>query len=186
MSAFECHFQALEETLPQIAFRLGDMATVVQRDDYIGGKVVAALMRVWLEGWLKKRGIEYAVADSTQMPPDFFLDPNDKTHNLLEVKAFYSSRAPAFDIADFRTYAGELLKKPYMLDVDYLVFSYSMSDIGIVTITNIWLKKVWGITRAMESVSTGFWPLTLQIKGRACQQNQACKVDGQNFQIPAL
>ena len=150
--------QELKNALPQIAFRLGDMATVVQRDDYIGGKVVATLMRSWLEGWLKKRGIEYAVADSAQMPPDFFLDPDDRTHDLLEVKAFNRSASPGFDIAEFAMYSEEIINEPYMLDVDYLIFGYDMSDEGEVTIKDVWMKKVWEITRRM-----GEWPLNMQI-----------------------
>ena len=71
-----------------------------------------------------------------------------------------------------------------MLDVDYLVFSYSMSDIGIVTITNIWLKKVWEITRAMESVSTGFWPLTLQIKEGHVNKIRPAKWTGKTSKFP--
>ncbi len=93
------------------------------------------------------------------MPPDFFLNPDDKTKNLLEVKAFNRSASPGFDIADFRMYQSEIIEKPFMLDVDYLIFGYDMSDEGVVTIKDIWLKKVWEITRRMED-----WPINLQIK----------------------
>lgn len=64
-----------------------------------------------------------------------------------------------FDIADFRMYAEEIIDKPYMLDVDYLIFGYDMSKDGIVTIKDVWLKKVWEITRRMEN-----WPINLQVK----------------------
>ena len=93
------------------------------------------------------------------MPPDFFLNPDDKTKNLLEVKAFNRSASPGFDIADFRMYEEEIIDKPYMLDVDYLIFGYDMSDAGIVTIRDLWIKKVWQISRRMEG-----WALNLQIK----------------------
>ena len=53
----------------------------------------------------------------------------------------------------------EIIEKPYMLNVDYLIFGYDMSESGIVTIKDLWLKKVWEITRRMEN-----WPLNLQIK----------------------
>jgi len=46
-----------------------------------------------------------------------------------------------------------------MLDVDYLIFGYDMSDEGIVTIQDVWLKKVWEITRRMKN-----WPVNLQVK----------------------
>ena len=46
-----------------------------------------------------------------------------------------------------------------MLDVDYLIFGYDMSDDGVVTIKDVWLKKVWQITRRMEN-----YPINLQVK----------------------
>lgn len=138
----------------QIKFCLGDVNIIVKQRDVVGN-----IMQEWLQGWLDKRGIEYAPSENTQMPPDFFLNPDDKTKNLLEVKAFNRNRGPGFDIADFRMYEEEIINKPYMLNVDYLIFGYDMSDDGVVTIKNVWLKKVWEITRRMED-----WSINLQIK----------------------
>lgn len=138
----------------QIKFFLGDVDIVVKQKDVVGN-----ILQEWLQGWLDKRGIEYAPSENTQMPPDFYLNPDDKTKDLLEVKAFNRSASPGFDIADFRMYEEEIIEKPYMLNVDYLIFGYDMSDDGIVTIKDIWLKKVWEITRRMEG-----WPLNLQVK----------------------
>lgn len=138
----------------QIKFYLGDVNIIVRQRDVVGN-----IMQEWLQGWLDKRGIDYAPDENSQMPPDFFLNPDDKTRNLLEVKAFNRSSNPGFDIADFRMYAEEILEKPYMLDVDYLIFGYDMSDDGIVTIKDVWLKKVWEITRRMED-----YPINLQVK----------------------
>ena len=53
----------------------------------------------------------------------------------------------------------EIIEKPYMLNVDYLIFGYDMSDDGIVTIKDLWLKKVWEITRRMDG-----WSINLQVK----------------------
>ena len=39
--------QKLKNMLPQIAFRLGDMATVVQRDNYIGGERPVPPVLAW-------------------------------------------------------------------------------------------------------------------------------------------
>ena len=83
----------------------------------------------------------------------------DRTQDLLEVKAFNIESNPGFDIADFRMFIEEIVEKPYMLDADYLIFGYDMSDDGFVRIKNLWLKKVWKITRRMED-----WALHLQIK----------------------
>lgn len=138
----------------QIRFFLGDVDIIVKQKDVVGN-----IIQEWLQGWLDKRGIEYAPSENTQMPPDFFLNPDDLTKGLLEVKAFNRSASPGFDIADFRMYEEEIIDKPYMLDVDYLIFGYDMSDEGIVTIKDLWIKKVWQITRRMED-----WALNLQIK----------------------
>lgn len=138
----------------QIKFYLGDVDIIVKQKDVVGN-----IMQEWLQGWLDARGIEYAPSENTQMPPDFFLNPDDRTKNLLEVKAFNRNGSPGFDIADFRMYAIEIQEKPYMLDVDYLIFGYDMSDDGIVTIKDVWLKKVWEITRRMEN-----YPINLQVK----------------------
>lgn len=138
----------------QIKFYLGDVNIIVKQKDVVGN-----IMQEWLQGWLDARHIEYAPSENTQMPPDFFLNPDDKTKGLLEVKAFNRNGSPGFDIADFRMYASEIQEKPYMLDVDYLIFGYDMSDDGIVTIKDVWLKKVWQITRRMEN-----YPINLQVK----------------------
>lgn len=138
----------------QIKFYLGDVSIIVKQRDVVGN-----IMQEWLQGWLDARNIEYAPSENSQMPPDFFLDPDDKTKGLLEVKAFNRSGSPGFDIADFRMYAEEIQEKPYMLDVDYLIFGYDMSDSGVVTIKDVWLKKVWQITRRMEN-----YPINLQVK----------------------
>lgn len=138
----------------QIKFFLGDVDIIVKQKDVVGN-----IIQEWLQGWMDKRGIEYALNDNIQMPPDFFLNPDDKTTDLLEVKAFNSSASPGFDIADFRMYEEEIIEKPYMLNVDYLIFGYDMSDDGVVTIKDLWLKKVWEITRRMDG-----WSINLQVK----------------------
>ncbi len=138
----------------QIKFILGDVNIIVRQKDVVGN-----IMQEWLQGWLDARGIEYAPSENTQMPPDFFLNPDDRTKGLLEVKAFNRNGSPGFDIADFRMYASEIQEKPYMLDVDYLIFGYDMRDDGVVTIKDVWLKKVWQITRRMEN-----YPINLQVK----------------------
>lgn len=138
----------------QIKFHLGDVDIIVRQKDVVGN-----IIQEWLQGWLDKRDIEYAVNDNTQMPPDFFLNPDDLTTGLLEVKAFNRNASPGFDIAEFRMYEEEVQNKPYMLYVDYLIFGYDMSPDGVVTIKDLWLKKVWQITRSMTE-----WPINLQVK----------------------
>lgn len=45
-------------------------------------------------------------------------------------------------------YEEEIIEKPYMLHVDYLIFCYDMSDDGIVTIKDLRQKKFGKIPAA--------------------------------------
>lgn len=138
----------------QIRFFLGSVDIIVKQRDVVGN-----IMQEWLEGWLKKNNIEYAPNPNTQMPPDVYLDPSDKTSNLLEVKAFNYDATPGFDIADFNAYQQEIVDKPYMLHVKYLIFGYVMTEDGFVIIKKLWLKDVWNMCRPMAK-----WSLNLQVK----------------------
>ena len=140
----------------QIRFYLGDVDIVVRQRDVVGN-----IIQEWLEGWLKHNNIYYKPNVNSQMPPDIYLS-EDKTKNLLEVKAFNADASPAFDIADFKAYAREIIEKPYMLHTKYLIFAYKMSEEGIVTIKNIWLKNVWEICRAMDKQKN--WAVNVQYK----------------------
>jgi len=144
----------------RITFSLGNVDIVVRQRDVVGN-----IMQEWVEGWLRKNKVEYALNDNTQMPPDFYLDCQNKTENLLEIKAFNYKAGPGFDIADFRMYEQEIVLKPWMLHVTYLIFGYEMSDEGIVTIKKVWKKNVWEMSRPMASGSKKtIWPINLQIK----------------------
>lgn len=143
-----------------ITFSLGNIDIVVKRRDVVGN-----IMQEWIEGWLRKNNIDYALNDNTQMPPDFYLDPENKKEGLMEIKAFNYKGGPGFDIADFRMYEQEIAQKPWMLNVTYLIFGYDMSDEGVVTIKKVWQKKVWEMSRPMKSGnSKSIWPINLQIK----------------------
>lgn len=113
---------------------------------------------------VKENDIEYALNDNTQMPPDFYLNPDNMKENLMEIKAFNYKAGPGFDIADFRMYEQEIAQKPWMLDVTYLIFGYEMSEDGIVTIKKVWKNKVWEMSRPMSSgTNKTIWPINLQI-----------------------
>ena len=144
----------------RITFNLGDIDIVVKQRDVVGN-----IMQEWVEGWLQKNGIDYALNDNTQMPPDFYLNPDNKKEGLMEIKAFNYKCGPGFDIADFRMYEQEIAHKPWMLDVTYLIFGYEMSEDGTVTIKKIWKNKVWEMSRPMASgPKKTIWPINLQIK----------------------
>lgn len=94
------------------------------------------------------------------------LNPSDHTKNLLEVKAFNREVSPAFDIADFKAFVNELIEKPYHLDTDFLIFGYVMDEaIGDVIVKDLWLKKLWEITKTMSN-----WPITVQYKNGILQK----------------
>lgn len=174
--------QELLSAKGKITFHLADIDIIVRQKDVVGN-----IMQEWVEGWLKANNIEYALNDNTQMPPDFYLDLNDKKHNLLEIKAFNYESSPAFDIADFRMYEHEIASKPWMLDVTYLIFGYEMSDNGDVSIRQVWMKKVWEISRAMESGKKPHkvvWPINLQIKEGIVHKIRPAKWFGRTTKFP--
>ena len=89
----------ISELEGRIRFFLGDVDIIVKQKDVVGN-----IIQEWLQGWFDKRGIEYRLSGNSQMPPDFYLNPDDETVDLLEVKAFNRSASPGFDIADFLLY----------------------------------------------------------------------------------
>lgn len=139
-----------------IQFHFNGINITINHKDVVGN-----ILQEWLKVWLDQNSIDYALGSNTQTPPDFYLDPDDKEHNLLEVKAFNYKSSPAFDIADFRMYAREIIDHPYILNADYLIFGYTMDETGNIFIENIWLKKIWEITRRADK-----YPLFLQRKDK--------------------
>lgn len=158
----------------QIRFYLGDVNIIVKQKDVVGN-----IIQEWLEGWLKKNNIAFDCNHNTQMPPDIFLNPQNHTVDLLEVKAFNYSASPGFDIADFKAYAREILENPYMLHTKYIIFGYSMNANGIVTIRDLWLKNVWEICRSMDG-----WPLNVQYKNRVIHKIRPAKWFGNRSRFP--
>lgn len=160
----------------KISFDFDNIAIVVKQRDVVGN-----ILQEWLQGWLVHNGIEFSTNNNTQMPPDFFLDTTNHKESLLEVKAFNYNASPGFDIADFKMYENELISKPWMIYVDYLIFGYDMSNTGIVTIKKIWLKKVWEITAASSD-----WPLKLQVKRNVVHKLRPCKFFSSNSKFPVF
>lgn len=158
----------------QIRFFLGDVDIIVRQKDVVGN-----IIQEWLEGWLKKNNVAFDTNPNTQMPPDIFLNPADHTKDLLEVKAFNYSASPGFDIADFKAYAREIITSPYMLHTKYIIFGYSMSNEGIVTIKDLWLKNVWEICRSMDG-----WPLNVQYKNKVIHKIRPAKWFGTRSRYP--
>ena len=110
----------------------------------------------------KKNGIASECVFTSEIKPyavSVLMQNHPEEKVFGDITKIEASEIPGFDIADFRMYSEEIIEKPYMLDVDYLIFGYDMGDDGIVTIKDVWLKKVWEITRPMEE-----WSINLQVK----------------------
>lgn len=119
--------------------------------------VIGSILEEWLDEWLKQNfsNIEHNPAQSF---PDFWLNPQDRESDLLEVKTFYKS--PNFDVAAFLSYINEIMDNPYRLDSDYLIFKYDMdTKTGDVLIKNVWLKKIWEICCSSDK-----FPIKTQFK----------------------
>lgn len=137
-----------------IQFTLNDVSVKINSKDTVGN-----LFQEWLKQWLKTSDIEHCENENRQKFPDFYLNLEDRQTGLLEVKTFDYDKSPNFDIANFDAYCNSLLTDAYRLDSKYLIFGYSMSNEGDITINNIWLKNIWEIAGA-----SGTYPLRVQEK----------------------
>lgn len=123
-----------------IQFNLKDFQIVVKQPNVVGNIIEEWLSDYWLEK--KKYNIIHNLG---QTAPDFWFDPDNKEHELLEIKCFdYVNRGPGFDIANFQSYIREIVDKPYRLHSKYLAIGYGMDvESGRVTVHQVWLKNVW-------------------------------------------
>ena len=107
-------------------------------------EIVTELISKWVEGWLKKNGIDYAL--------------NDLTSDWLEIKSFTGS--PNFDVAAFRSFINLVIEKPWKLHSKHLLIKYKMED-GVVTVEQFWLKNLWEICSTSST-----WPVKVQYKNK--------------------
>ena len=149
----------------QITFHLDNVSLIIKQKDVVGN-----IIQEWLQAWFEKKGIPYALNSNTQMPPDFYLIPENKKAGLLEIKAFNYKASPGFDIADFKSFEKTIIEQPELLFTDYLIFGYEMKANGDVVIKNVWLKKVWELTSPMKD-----WPIKLQVKNSVVHKIRPAK-----------
>ena len=160
-----------------IKFQLGDVKVSVKRKDVIGG-----IIQEWLELWLAQLGVECLPNPQVNAPPDIYLNPRDMRKDWLEIKAFNRNDTPRFSIAYFKTFAEELIKRPWHLDTDYLIFGYVMDESkGTFRIKDLWLKKIWQITKPMTH-----WPLTVQFKNDVLHEIRPCRWFSTNKNLQAF
>lgn len=136
-----------------IEFSLGKHKVKIDSRDSVGN-----LIQVWFENWLLHHFPKATKNNSSQKFPDFFLNPKNKTQDLLEVKSFDIDNGPGFDVANFDSYCNSLTTEAFRLDSNYLIFAYRMTGSNI-EIVDVWLKKVWEITGG-----SGTYPLKVQEK----------------------
>lgn len=137
-----------------IKINLGGTEAIIKTRDTIGNS-----LQSWLGEWLSENNIYYSEPDNTQEFPDFYLHPTETNNNMMELKSFNNDASPGFDIANFESYCQSLRTKPYRLNADYLILGYTMDHDGMISIKNIWLKKIWQIAG-----KSGTYPLRTQVK----------------------
>lgn len=137
-----------------INFTLKDISVSIKTKDSVGN-----LLQEWLKSWFVEMDIDFEENKNSQTFPDFLLDLDDPKKGLLEVKSFDRDRGPGFDLANFDSYCNSLLDKAYRLDSSYLIFAYKMNKDGVLSIDNVWLKKIWEL-----ACPSGTYPIKVQEK----------------------
>lgn len=150
----------IKSTVGQITFKMCDLEVAVTTSDAVG-----SVMENWVKQWLENNNVAFDPNPDTQKKPDLYLNPADHKHGLVEIKAFNGSRSPAFDIADFVGFSNELIERPYLLEIECLVFAYVMNvQSGEIKIKDIWLRYIWELAN-----SSKIWPLHVQGSGDKAQ-----------------
>lgn len=141
-------------TLGNITFNTGIGEVIIKERDIIGNSIQS-----WLGSWLTEQNVEYSLPRNTQSFPDYIINPGTNEQENLEVKSWYGSTSPGFDIANFGSYVDTLQQDSSKLDADYLIFKYNVDDDGEIRIEDVYLKKIWEITCPSNS-----YPLKVQAK----------------------
>lgn len=143
----------LENAIGRINFNMAGINIIINQTDIVGNSLQA-----WLGEYLKHKNYYFRTPDNTQAFPDFYLSEKNN-EGLLEVKSFNFDATPGFDIANFESYVESVKQQPYKLEANYLIFGYSMSKEGDISVPKIWLKKIWEISGTSTK-----WPLKVQDK----------------------
>lgn len=151
-------------------FSLSDLTIRIEGKDGLGG-----LIEEWVGVWAEREGFNIRnpkKEKNSQKFPDYYVWNNgeeDKQH-YLEIKTFDDNASPNFDIANFRSYCESLASNPERVYADYLIFAYKANN-GNLTISQIYLKKIWEITCASQK-----WPIKTQTK-----RNEIYNIRPSNF-----
>lgn len=144
--------QLKKNNVGKITFNLSDFPITVQQNNVVGN-----ILEEWLDKWMTQKKIDH-VYNRSQSSPDFWLSKTQDNDSWLEIKSFTDNAN--FDIGNFMSYITDATIKPWKLFSNYLLIEYKMDmSTGIVTINNVWLKKVWEI-----SCPSAKWAVKVQDK----------------------
>lgn len=130
----------LEKYTGKMTFEMAGLSVHIITTDIVG-----YILQSWLKQYLISKDIFFIEPANTQSFPDFFLNDIHPENSMLEIKSFHYSELPGFDIANFESYCNALHSQIYILDADYLIFGYNMNKNGSISISKIWLQKIWEI-----------------------------------------
>ena len=148
-----------------IKFQLGSISIDVARRDFIG-----EALQKWICEFLTRAQFDFIPNPLPCSSPDIYLNPKNLRSNWLEIKAFNGDDNPRFSIAGFNFFVDDCIRRPWRLDADYLIFGYSLNiDTGEFKIKDLWLKKIWEITKPMNK-----WPLTVKSSGGSITEIRPC------------
>ena len=128
----------------------------------INNDAVGTLLQSWLENWLEDKKYFFKKPSNSQERPDIYLKKKSKIDGLLEIKAFYNS--PGFDLQSWNAFLNLLLINPNHIYADYLIFDYDIINNKNFIIENIFLKKIWELSKPMGSRAKIQWPVNVQYK----------------------
>ena len=123
---------------------------------------VGSMIQSWLEDWMKSKKFFFR-KPSSQERPDLYLKKKSKKEGLLEIKAFY--KTPGFDIQSWNAFLNLMIINPNHLYADYLIFDYQIKK-NFFFIENIYLKKIWEISKPMGERAEIKWPINVQYKNK--------------------
>lgn len=132
--------------------------------DYLGDvidnkNIIGNIIEEMVNKLLILNKVDFRRNPNSQAFPDFYLDTDNTTKDLLEVKAYDVEQSPKFDIADFKMYVNKLVEKPYVLNTLYLIVGYKFVNDGEFKIVKVETKKVWELVGRTDK-----YPLSLQVK----------------------
>lgn len=132
----------------ELYVKIGDVNFSPDMVDIVGG-----VIEVWVGKLIRKMGYYIRRQKESQKFPDYYLQRDEYTKGLLEIKAFNMYKglnkdgskrliAPAFDLANFYSYVDTLKTESYKLNAHYLIFGYEWIGRGKFVIRKVWLYKI--------------------------------------------